>query len=73
MMRDKSIVHIVDDDPAMLAAIWLLLSTEGFDVRTYPSAMDFLRRIGLDDAGCLVTEQGFVLSAIALSRETTRP
>jgi len=54
-MNEKPLVHIVDNDPVMLASAWFLLSTEGLDVRTYPSALDFLRRLEPGGAACLVT------------------
>lgn len=39
----------------MLTSAWLALNTEEFDVRTYTSALDFLRRLEPDKPGCLVT------------------
>ena len=39
---DRTIVRVVDDDPALLRSMALLLETAGFHVRTYNSAEAFL-------------------------------
>jgi len=49
-------VHVIDDDPALLDSVGLLLRTEGYAVKTYSSAEDFLEAIGPGDAGCIVTD-----------------
>lgn len=53
-MNDQRVVHVIDDDAAVRDAVGLLLSTEGFKVHIYPSAMAFLdaRR----PEGCVVTD-----------------
>jgi two-component system response regulator FixJ len=55
-MSEHKIVHVIDDDAAVRDAVGLLLSTEGFQVRTYPSAPDFLRGIAAEREGCVVTD-----------------
>ena len=44
------IVHLLDDDVSLRAALVRLLSTAGFEVRSYGSAGDFL--LNYQDAGC---------------------
>lgn len=50
------IVHIIDDDAAVRDALRLLLTTEGHDVATYDSAVDFLSTVDAGDTGCIVTD-----------------
>ncbi len=49
-------VHIIDDDPIIRDSIRLLLCAEGFDARTYSSAIDFLGALEPDETGCVVTD-----------------
>jgi two-component system, LuxR family, response regulator FixJ len=55
-MNTKRLVHVIDDDAAVRDAVGLLLSTEGFEVQTYPSALAFLAAIGASQEGCVVTD-----------------
>jgi two-component system response regulator FixJ len=55
-MNGKKYVHVVDDDAAVRDAVGLLLSTEGFDVRTHPSAHAFLEAIDARQEGCVITD-----------------
>ena len=50
------VIHIVDNDAAILDALRLLLATEGYAVRTHQSARRFLDTIQQDDRGCVVAE-----------------
>jgi two-component system response regulator FixJ len=52
----KQIVHLIDDDPAVLDATAFLLTAKGFEVHKYPSAQAFLDTAGPDPAGCVVTD-----------------
>jgi two-component system response regulator FixJ len=56
-MSVRQIVHVIDDDPGVLQSVWLLLFSAGFGVRTYGSALEFLRTIKPGDKGCVVTDQ----------------
>jgi FixJ family two-component response regulator len=49
-------VHVVDDDASFLAAISRLLRANGFSVRTYPSAHEFLAQRGADAPGCVLAD-----------------
>lgn len=50
------IVHVVDDDVALRAALVRLLSTAGFEVRSYASAGDFLLNFQDEGCGCLLLD-----------------
>ncbi len=49
-------IHVIDDDPAMLDALRLLLRLEGYCVSVYESANDFLDGLCSDDRGCVLTD-----------------
>lgn len=55
-MNVKRIVHLVDDDVSVLASTAGFLSTMGFDVETYNSALEFLGSVTPSIAGCVVTD-----------------
>lgn len=52
----KQVVHLVDDDDGLRAALGRLLRAEGFETRTYASAADFL--LSREDIlrGCLILD-----------------
>ncbi len=52
----KSIIHVVDDDQAMLDALSLLLKIEGYTVRTYNSAQSFFDMNKEHECGCVLTD-----------------
>jgi len=49
-------IHVIDDDQAILDSFSLLLKIEGYAVRTYNSALTFLRMIREDACGCVLTD-----------------
>lgn len=51
-----TLVHLVDDDASVRAAVEDLLASVGLDTRSYASAVDFLERARLDAPGCLVLD-----------------
>jgi FixJ family two-component response regulator len=51
-----AIVHIVDDDASFLSATSRLLRANGFTVRTFASASDFLAAHDSDATGCLLAD-----------------
>ena len=56
-MRDAApIVYVVDDDGSFLAAISRLLRANGFSVRTYSSAHEFLAQREADTPGCVLAD-----------------
>ena len=56
-MSNHPTIHIVDDEPDLLKALSRLLRSEGFDVRTYNSAQEFLDAGCIDKPGCLVLDE----------------
>jgi CheY-like chemotaxis protein len=54
--RDHTIVHIVDDDASFLTAISRLLRANGFAVRTYLSAHEFLGQRDADTPGYVLAD-----------------
>ncbi|ONN70225.1 response regulator transcription factor [Pseudomonas oryzihabitans] len=51
-----TLVHLVDDDASVRAAVEDLLASVGLDTCSYASAADFLERARLDAPGCLVLD-----------------
>ncbi|WP_312376682.1 response regulator transcription factor [Pseudomonas oryzihabitans] len=51
-----ALVHLVDDDASVRAAVEDLLASVGLPTRSYVSAADFLERARLDEPGCLVLD-----------------
>ncbi len=52
----KQVVHVIDDDAAVLGSVRFLLTIEGFEAKTYSSAEDFLEAVEPDDGGLVVTD-----------------
>jgi two-component system response regulator FixJ len=52
----QATVYIIDDESAICDALSLMLTTEGYTVRTYASAGTFLDMIRQDEGGCVVTD-----------------
>ena len=52
----KPVVHVVDDDSSFLRSVSRLLRASGFEVSTYPSVEDFLRREDSSSPGCVLTD-----------------
>ena len=55
-MTCKPTIHVIDDDPAILASLSLLLTAEGYAVHTHQSAQIFLDTVRQSDSGCVVTD-----------------
>jgi FixJ family two-component response regulator len=52
----KAIVHVVDDDPSIRAALQDLFQSIGLETRTYPTARDFIPTDASEAPGCLVID-----------------
>jgi len=52
----ESVVHVIDDDEAMRDSLSYLLESTDIAVRTYESAVEFLRQIDSAEPGCIVTD-----------------
>ena len=69
-MTQPSVIRIVDDDPHIHDALAFTLESEGFAVRHYFSAEEFLASDFLSDPGCLVLDVRMGrMSGPALQRE----
>lgn len=55
-MPSESVVHVIDDDPAMRDSLEFLFDTAGLAARTYESALVFLEALGEATQGCVVTD-----------------
>jgi FixJ family two-component response regulator len=53
---DRAIVHVVDDDASLRAALESLFETVGLATRTYGTARDFLNAKVADTLGCVVID-----------------
>lgn len=63
-------VFIVDDDPTVLEATQMLVSSMGFTVRTFVSAVEFLDAFESDWRGCLILDVRMpTMSGIDLQNE----
>ena len=56
MSETTPIVHVVDDDASFLTAISRLLRANGFSVKTYSSAHEFLAQRDADTPGCVLAD-----------------
>jgi len=52
----NSVVHVIDDDPAMRDSLEFLLDSAGVRVRSYESAVAFLERVEALEPGCILTD-----------------
>ena len=52
----RKVVGIVDDDPAMLSAIDLLMEASGYATELFSSGEDFLEALAASAAGCFVID-----------------
>jgi len=55
-VSEKNTIFVVDDDLSFLTAVSRLLRAAGFDVRTFPSAKDFLGALPPDAQGCVIAD-----------------
>lgn len=73
------VIRIVDDDPRMHDALQFILESEGYSVRHFFSAEDFLAGDFLSDPGCAVLDvrmgkmSGLVLQRVLKEREVDLP
>lgn len=73
------VIRIVDDDPHMHDALQFVLESEGYSVRHFFSAEDFLAGDFLSDPGCAVLDvrmgkmSGLVLQRVLAEREIDLP
>ena len=56
MTVEKPVVYVVDDDPSVGKALERLMRSAGHDVRTFTSALDFVRCRNLEAPACLILD-----------------
>jgi two-component system response regulator FixJ len=56
VIESAPVIHIVDDDEAIRDSLMMLLTAEGFEVRCYEAAKDFLNAAESPAPGCLLTD-----------------
>jgi len=52
----RGVVYLIDDDEALLHSIGMLLGTEGYRVRPFGSAEEFLGAVDPENSGVVVTD-----------------
>jgi len=55
-MSGNLVIHVIDDDVALLHSAQLLLTTEGFTAKIHASAEQFLAAFDEDGGDCVVTD-----------------
>ena len=55
-MATLSVISVIDDDASVGAATNNLLSSHGYLVHTFVSAVEFLQSARLDDSSCIVAD-----------------
>ena len=53
---DLRVVHLVDDDGAIRRSVGFMLMTSGYQVKSYESGVDLLKRRGELDEGCILLD-----------------
>jgi len=72
-MSDRTVIHVVDDDPAMRDSLAFLLDVNGFQPKTYESANAFLSAAAIDAPACVVSDIRMPgMNGIELVRELKR-
>lgn len=55
-MRDRRLVHIIDDEDSVRNSIGFMLQTTGYSVRPWPSGAFFLRELHGVEPGCILLD-----------------
>ena len=78
-MFSRQTIYVVDDDEPALNSLSLLLTTEGYAVRSHKSARTFLDAIKQNERGCVITDarmpgmSGLDLLAVMKERRVSMP
>jgi FixJ family two-component response regulator len=56
MTAEKPVVCVVDDDPSVGRALGRLMRSAGHEVRTFTSALDFVRCRNMEEPACLILD-----------------
>ena len=66
-LSTPSIISVIDDDASVRTATNNLLSSHGYLIQTFASALDFLQSDRLDDSSCVIADvQMSVMSGLDL-------
>jgi two-component system response regulator FixJ len=69
-MSDRTVIHVVDDDPAMRDSLAFLLDVNGFASKIYESANAFMSGAATDRPSCVISDIRMPgMSGIELVRE----
>jgi two-component system response regulator FixJ len=69
-MAHDGVVHLIDDDDAVRQAVAFMLTASGYAVRTYDSAISFLKGLATVQPGCIVTDMRMPgMDGLELQRE----
>ena len=72
-MKTIPTIHVVDDDPAMISALCMLVKAMGYEVESHDSAEVFLENYRPRGTECLVLDIRLPgMSGLELQRELTR-
>jgi two-component system response regulator FixJ len=72
-MAHDAVVHLIDDDDGVRQAVAFLLTTSGFAVRVYESAVAFLDALPTLQPGCIVTDVRMPdMDGLELQRQLTQ-
>ena len=55
-MANEPVVHVIDDDDSARQSLGFLIDCAGLNVRSYASAVEFLKAVPGMDHGCIVTD-----------------
>ena len=55
-MATEPVVHVIDDDDSARHSLEFLIDCAGMQVRSYPSAVEFLKAAPAIERGCIVTD-----------------
>ena len=56
MLKTNAVISIVDDDESVRNSLQRLLRSMGFEVKTFPSAIEFLHQGSLNKYGCVIAD-----------------
>jgi FixJ family two-component response regulator len=56
LLKTNAVISVVDDDESVRNSLKRLLRSMGFEVKTFPSAREFLHQGPLHDHGCVIAD-----------------
>ncbi|WP_448663375.1 response regulator transcription factor [Sphingomonas sp. CJ20] len=55
-MMEKRTIHLVDDEESIRRSAGFMLRTSGYDVKAYPSGVEFLKEARTAEPGCILLD-----------------